>query len=81
MFTPKIQGYVVGFRGGVESSRVLQQMLDAVEVTMDDGVYQRCKVVVVNQVDGLRLNCNSLASATSLRGEGSLTTKQGIQHV
>ena len=81
MFTPKIQGYVVCFRGGVKSSRVLQQTLDAVEVIMDDGVYQRCKVVVVNQVDGLRLSYNSLALATSPRGEKSLTSKQGIQHV
>ena len=81
MFTPKIQGYVVGFRGRVEPSRVLQQMFDTVEVIMDDGVYQRRKVVVVDQVDGLRLNCNSLGSATSPRGERGLTSEQGIQHV
>lgn len=60
MLTGQVKRDVVGVRHWVDSSRFLEEQLDALEVVVNDGVNQGGKVVVVNQVNRFQVGYSSL---------------------
>lgn len=56
---------MVSIRYRIESRRFANKPLDALKVSMDNGVDEGCEVIMVNEVD--RLRCNYFPVSAHLR--------------
>lgn len=58
VLTGQVQRYVVCIRKRINSGRSSQQSLRAVEMPMDDCVYERSKIVMIDKIDCSLVSCS-----------------------
>lgn len=81
MFTRQIERSVVGLGNGVQQCALLDQSLYAIQVVVYDRMNKRSKVVVVDQVDGVRVNCRCVSKEAVNTDSWKLTSQQCVNHV
>lgn len=61
MFACQIKRYVIVVAEWIDSSRSLQQHRNTIQMSMNDSMYERGEIVVIDQVDGGSIGWNMSA--------------------
>ena len=63
MLTGHVKRDMVGIRDRIDARMLRQQCLHTFQMAVDNRVYQRGEVIMVNQVDGFGIGCLKLAES------------------